>query len=109
MSYGSGANWAGTDDADKSATVEWTINTDSAEFTIPAFSTPTDAAIELVKAWEAAYPNEQVNRDGSEVQWPSRTRITDMSFTVDGGPSQTVPGLGNPVTVYDELTVQNVS
>lgn len=107
--YGSGANWAGSDDSDKSAAVNWSIDSDSAEFTIPAFSSATDAAGRLMEGWHAAYPNEQVNQDGSTVSWPSRTKITNMSFTVDDGPSQTVPGLGAAVPVYSELTVKNVS
>lgn len=109
MTYGSGATWAGTDDSDKSVVVDWLTGTSPVEFDIPSRSTATEAASQMVEAWNAAYPNEQVTQDGSTVRWPTRTRITNMSFKVDGGPSQEVPGLGDPVTVFSELTIQNVA
>lgn len=119
--YGSGANWAGNDESASSASVAWTTDISAAEpeqggepgstpFTLPAHSTPVQAAQALETAWNANHPPaEQVTRNGSTVRWPAGTTITNMSFTVDNGQSTEVPGLGNAVSVFGGLTVKNIS
>lgn len=116
MSYGSGANWAGNDTSGNATAVTWSTETtaspsvtESASFSIPANSNPVQAAEAMKNGWNDVPSNVKVTQKGATVRWPKDTNITNMSFTVNGGPSQEVPGLGNAVPVYDELTVKNVS
>ena len=117
MAYGSGANWAGTDGSEQSAAANWSTDTSGselespalAEFTIQAHATPPQVAEAMETAWNAAHPNEPVTRNGATVRWPAGTDITNMSFTVDDGPNNEVPGLGNAVPVFGGLTVKNIA
>lgn len=118
-SYGGGANWAGDDQSEQQANVAWSTDISASEvekraldiagFTLPAHSTPVQAAKAMEEAWNDHHPsNEQVTRHGSTVRWPEGTNITNMSFTVDGGSSHEVPGLGDAVPVFGGLTVKNI-
>ena len=110
MAYGSGATWSGTDTSEQSASVDFTATTSSSEresgeltghsFTIPPRSTPNVAAANMAAALN-------LTANGARVQWPEGTEITNMSFTVDGGPPREVPGMGAPVPVFGGLSVRN--
>jgi len=63
----------------------------------------------MATAWNAAHPNEQVTQRGATVRWPEGTTITNMSFTVNGGPRKKVPAVGNAVGVFGGLKVKNIS
>lgn len=117
MAYGSGAGWAGDDQSAQSATVNWSTETAtsepesrqsaSAEFSIQEHCTASEAAEAMATAWNAAHPNQQVTQQGRKVRWPAGTDVTNMSFTVNGGPPQEVPGLNGAVAVVGGLTVKN--
>lgn len=120
MAYGSGANWAGTDQSDNDATVDWSTNSSAsaaklaegegqARFTIEKRSTPEKVAEAMATAWNAVPENEKVTQNGATVRWPAGTNITDMHFTVNNGAQTEVPGRGDPVGVFDGLTVKNIA
>ena len=118
--YGSGANWDGTDTSGKAVLVAWTTDfpvsdskakaLDTAPpFTIPINGTALQAAEAMKAVWNTAYPHDPVTLKNTTVYWPSGTKITNMSFTVDDGSSKEVPPLGAAVGVVTGMTVQDVT
>lgn len=117
MSYGSSATWGGTDTSNDPATVDFTAATADSDgeagvltapsFILPGMCTPVTAAAKMAAALGGG-----VTANGARVNWPTGTTITNMSFTVNGGPPQEVPAMdpGNPptpTTVVSQLNIKN--
>lgn len=108
MAYGSGATWAGTSTSEPSPPIAFAPTESSPEgenavqtgppFTLPTRCNPV-AAAQLMAAELG------VTATGATVNLNSGT--TGLSFTVGGGSPTPVPENGPPVTVFQNLSIQN--